>query len=257
MSGLGCLVLASLCAAVTATRGAGLETGPRAGPPGMLSVAAAAEPAPATDSRCVSRSEEETYAPLDPVNQAPYPTATTGEDAHPEEINVVNGHDEAENLDWGHGQGYVHAPISAVWAALQDKDVVADRRQLTSGTLLDTEPPPGATFGFTLQCVTNSSPSVTYVQQWRSRATRGTAAEPRTVVVRDDLAQQPKVLGITVITTLSDSIVLEPVDDDTTSISIIRHVAAAQSDPKRAGKYVSDLFNSVVANVHGSPLPTY
>ena len=78
--------------------------------------------------------EETTIFPpgLEPaaeLNEASYPEGTAA-DPFPERIELVRTY--AENARQRppsiHGRGYVHAPIAAVWEALRNPDVSADRR---------------------------------------------------------------------------------------------------------------------------------
>ena len=56
---------------------------------------------------------------------------------------------------------------------------------------------------------------------------------------------------------LSDSVVLLPVNDTTTSFQAIRHRKSLVGSPDDSERYVMDLYGSLVARVSGLPLPTY
>ncbi len=120
-------------------------------------------------------------------------------------------------------------------------------------TVLRAATDPDGVVSVDLECVTNSSPAVTYRIRWREQVVAGTAGAPTRVVAREDLVQPPKVFGIVVISTLSDSIVLEAVDGNTTRITAIRHVAAVRSDPLRTAQFLTDLYRRVVARAHARP----
>jgi hypothetical protein len=202
-----------------------------------------------------ARQPDVPLVPLESRNLATPPLASDV-DRHPERFNVVYGHSQTQRIDWAHGRGYVHASVGTVWAALRNTNVLADRRQLRQMTVLRVDDHRSAV-RFDLRCVTRGSPSITYGICWREAATEGPADAPVRVVARDDLVQPPRFFGIAVISTLSDSIVLEAVDDHTTSVSIIRHVGSVQSDPRRTARYLTDLYSSVLAKVHGQALPSY
>jgi hypothetical protein len=193
------------------------------------------------------------FEPLDATNQAVPPTSTT--EAHPELLNIVKGHDDTNDFDWAEAQGFVHASVAEVAAALQDANVLADRRQLTSWSSAANTADTVADDSFTINCVTKQL-SLTYVVGWRELATQGTKSDPVVYVARSDLLKSASVLGMDVMGLLSDSIVLGVVDPTTTSFAMIRHRNSLQSSPADAAQYVNDVYASVVAKVHGNPLPT-
>lgn len=196
------------------------------------------------------------FAPLDPTNQATLPAPTAG-DEYPEQIDTVNGHDSTTGYDWADGEGYVHASITDVWVALQNPNVVANRRELSSWMITKTNVYPTADVSFLLSNVTQQE-GLLFIIEWREAATVGTVKAPQTVIARADLYQSAMILGEDVMTVLSDSIVLTVVNSQTTAYAAIRHRGPdAGSSPAACTQYLTDVYNSVVATVHGQPLPTY
>jgi len=196
------------------------------------------------------------FAPLDPVNQAVLPAATAG-DTYPEKINTVQGHDTTTGYDWADGEGYVQAPIAAVWSALQNDSVLANRRELSSWMVTKTNVYPTADMSFLLTCVT-AEDSLQFIIEWREAATVGTPKAPQTVIVRGDLDQSAMIFGTNVMTVLSDSIVLTEVNAQTTAYAAIRHRGPdAGSSPAACAQFITDVYSSALAVLHNQPLPTY
>jgi hypothetical protein len=199
------------------------------------------------------------YEPLEETNKASLPAAKDG-DPHPEEINLVidpdyNSDEGDPTYGWGHGQGYIKAPIKDVWAAIQKVEVVVDRRNLASYSFAGHDTDKTADVSFTTDLKTKQG-SFPYQTAWRQRATEGTKDVPTTVVARDELVKPVDIgAGIIIMTLISDSIVLTQVDDTTTSIAVIRHLQVLQA--QEPGQYIKDLFASIKATVHGTALPTY
>jgi len=196
-----------------------------------------------------------TCVPLTPTNMPGFPAATATEQ-YPETITVNNG--AIGTLDWADGRGYVHASIDDVWKALQNDGVVADRRELQQS-------PPGWSItksnvdstvdvSFILTCITNEG-GFPYSVLWRELATSGTEAAPTAVLACGDLNQSAVLAGMDLMSILSDSIQLGVINSTTTSYTVTRHRGPLESTPAACQQYVEDVFNSVVAQVHGMPLP--
>jgi hypothetical protein len=199
--------------------------------------------------------------PLDPTNKASLP-AMLPDGGYPETINIVDA-DEGNGLaySWADGEGYVLAPVEKVWEALQQPGVVADRRELetTDRGYLITKSGFDKTcdWSFILESTTNSANlNFNYFVQWRGAHTAGTADDPTAAIVCGDLTQSGVILGGTdAMSILSDSIVLTSVSDNVTQYSVIRHRGPLEDNGQVCKQYVQDVFGSVVAYVHGQPLP--
>jgi hypothetical protein len=182
--------------------------------------------------------------PLDPVDEAPLPAATPG-DPCPEAMNVVTG--TTADYSWGHGHGWIHAPVTTVWQAMQDLNVIVDRRTVAMWSVTRTNVDSTATYSFIAHNVIQNVLTVTLDTEWREGPEEGSVSDPQTIAIRNDL-----------VTTLEDSVRLVRKDGETTEFQSMRHAKNLSPTPEGdIHTYENDLFNSVVARVHGQPLPTY
>src|SRR5690242_9522129 len=116
--------------------------------------------------------------PLEPDDVAP-PAALAG-DTFPEELSLTQGTDMTSN--WVHATGYVHASVAEVWAAMQDPDVVVDRRSITSyTTTLDVEPMYDTSF--VTHYTINNVVTVMFDLTWREGVVSGSTSDPTQVSV--------------------------------------------------------------------------
>lgn len=183
-------------------------------------------------------------APLEEENLAPEPAATDGE-LHPEAIETVHG-DNGTYL-WAHGRGFLHAPLGDVAAAIQDPDVLVDRREVTSWTV-EHDVDPDAPIRFRVHHVVENVVTVEFTTLWR----QGSVGDDPTVYARGT-----KVAGTEFIAWLEDSVVLRPRAANVTAIELMRHREAMMGTSEDTARYLTDLFESVRARVHGRPLPEY
>lgn len=190
--------------------------------------------------------------PIDPVDLATLPAATAA-DPHPETISFVSGMttDQPENYAWVHGRGYVHASVANAWLALQSPPVCVDRRKVSSWSVTNNVET-GYDVSFAIHNTVNSTITVMFDITWRQSAVNGTASNPNVVA-----ASFQKTNGTTYIDLLAGTVLLTRIDDQTTEIDVEEHLAALGSGPDVAQSYLTDLYNSLVAQVHGQPLPTY
>src|SRR5579883_3092025 len=77
----------------------------------------------ACEGNVVTGFNTEAMMPLDPPIAGP--AAQTGE-MYPSHCTVESGHRQTGNYDYGVGTCYLHAPITAVWMALQNPKVTQD-----------------------------------------------------------------------------------------------------------------------------------
>ncbi len=198
--------------------------------------------APAPPSLGAAARPPSRLAPLKESIDAPVP-AGSPQDPHPETLAVALGH--PGDVTCARGRGYLHAPVSSVLAALEDPAVVVDRREVTSWTVQ-----PSGPLSFRLHNEVHGFVSVEFDTLWQLTVV-GPAGAPTAVVGR---AQ--KVGGTRLISLLADSIEVRRVDDQTSSVDIVRTRRSLGHDAD-AATYVRDLFASLRARVHGQPLPTY
>lgn len=204
--------------------------------PLLLGVAACGEPAPVE--------HPDWAAPLEETNRAPKPGPASG-DPHPEALETVHG--DTGTYLWAHGRGFLHASLDDVAAALQDPDVVVDRREVTSWTV-EHDVDPDAPVSFRVDHVVEDVVTVAFSTLWR----QGHVGEEPPYYARG-----LKTDGTEFIAHLEDSLVLLPIGDDVTAIELMRHREAAMGGPEETAQYLRDVFESVRARVHGEALPTY
>ena len=187
-------------------------------------------------------------APLDPTNLAAWPPATAT-DPHPETVQLVSGRQPSHA--WAHGAGFVHAPIDQVWKAMRDPMVCADRRRITRfDSAADVET--GYDYSYRIHNVVESVITVEFDNTWRQSAIEGTKDAPIRVA-----AAYQKTQGTDFITLLAGSFQVRRLDDGTTSLELMEHLQAEGQGADTAEGTLRDYFASIVARVHGQPLPTY
>ncbi|MFO0725125.1 MAG: hypothetical protein U1E65_15195 [Myxococcota bacterium] len=188
---------------------------------------------------------------LEPIeqNRADFPPASDG-DRYPEMLSFASG--EGHDVAWAHSKGYIHAPLSMVWSAFQEPVVVVDRRKVAEWTITDNVET-GFDRSFLVHNIVHNVITVSFDVTWRESATVGTTEAPRTVAIRFQ-----KTFGTVFIDILRGSVVLRQGDDPSvTEIEEIEQIAAAQGGVDNIQSYLTDLYQSVTARVHGQALPTY
>ncbi len=185
--------------------------------------------------------------PLDPVNLASLPEGSP-DDPYPEEANVVLS--QGEGYGVAHLAGYLHASAREAWAALQVPEVLVDRREVDAWEV--TELPPDGVYDVLLdvQNVVYDVITVTYDETWGF----GDVSEDQGVWA----ARWAKTGGSTVIALLEGSAVLADVADGVATVELMQHLDALQVDPAAtSAARLRDMFDDLVACVHGDPLPEY
>lgn len=186
--------------------------------------------------------------PLDGTNRASRP-AIPADGVVPETINFVEG--EGNDWEWVHGRGFVRAPLIEVWRALQDPEVVVDRRQVDSWTI-DRDVEPGFDTSFVIHNVVDDFVSVEFDMTWRQSAVEGDREAPEVVAARFQ-----KTFGTVFIDILRGSVVMRPAPEDegVTEIELVEHIDAAQGGVDKIRSYLVDLHAAVAARSQGRPLP--
>ncbi len=103
------------------------------------------------------------------VNTAPLP------DGEAETFEAVWG--EEYEYDWVHGQGYIHAPVSEVWLAFQELDVVVDRAAVHEYGFTG-ESDPDFDVSFRVHNRIYDLVTVEYERDWRQSIVGGTLEAP-------------------------------------------------------------------------------
>jgi len=197
-------------------------------------------------------SNEATVFPsgLEPLEEctASAPEPTDGE-LFPEKVNFTSG--TKEEFSWVHGRGFVHAPLAKTWAAMREPEVCVNRREVDEWTV-EHDVETGYDFSYRIHNVVHDIITVEFDVTWRQGAVSGTVEEPEVVGTRFQ-----KTFGTTYIDLMAGSIVARAKDAETTEIELIEHLKATGKGPETPLNTMRDYFDSVVALVHGKPLPTY
>ncbi len=179
---------------------------------------------------------------LDPLeaNTAPWP-----EGDHPETLSVVTG--SAEDWDWGHGRGWVRAPVADVLAAMEEPEVALDRREVDAWSVTwDTRPEYPASF--TLHNEVDDIVTVTFDVTWRFGWTAEDGSEAG--------ARWEKTDGSSVIELLEGSVRVFAEEDAIAGVEVVEHLDSIQADDTpHVESFLRDWFGDLVARAHGEPLP--
>lgn len=186
-------------------------------------------------------------APLDEVNEAPLPAP-----GYPEEFNTVSVSEV--DFDWAHGRGYIERPISRVWNALQDPDVLVDRRFVAKWDVLKGIDPTRAA-SWRVRSVVHDILTIDFDVEWRLDAVGGSTRSPEEVAGR-----ARKVAGSTFINQLDDSVILRAVDDGVTLVELMRHSKTFNSGKrgrKENEQYLRDIYETLRERAHGRAFPVW
>lgn len=182
--------------------------------------------------------------PLDEINEAPLPSP-----GYPEEFNTAM--DTEGDYDWAHGRGYISRPIAYVWNALQDPEVLLDRRFVAKWDVIkDIDPTRAASWR--VHSVVHNILTIDFDVEWRIDTSGGTDASPEAVAGR-----ARKVGGTTFISLLDDSVVLRAVDDDVTLVELIRHTKTFNTGAKENERYIRDIYETLRERAHGRAFPVW
>jgi len=175
------------------------------------------------------------------VNTAPLPADQA------EAFETVWG--EEYEYDWVHGQGYIHASVADVWAALQDLEVVVDRSAVHEYSFTG-EGSDDFDVSFQVYNTVYDILTVEYVREWRESAVAGTVDAPEVVGIRFE-----KIEGSEVIEQMVGSIILTETDDGHTHLDVVEQMIALQRGAAPIVQYVQHLYEDAKAFAHGDPLP--
>jgi hypothetical protein len=130
------------------------------------------------------------------------------------------------------------------------RNVVVNRQAITSYTVT-----PNVEAGYDVSFLTSysivSGPvTVDFSITWREGVVSGTEAAPTQVSVVYE-----KTDGSSYVTLLEGSIELVSVTPTVTELQFAQRLNATQSGSDTIASWTNELFNSIVATVHGQPLP--
>ncbi len=162
---------------------------------------------------------------------------------------------------WAQVKGYVKAPISKVWKALQDKQVVTDRAEIQSRFL--GECALGVRGKSDICLVFNNVPPgglgslFDYQITWRHQVLAGTPENPTKIRI-----EYQKTKGTGFISVLHGAVVIEKMFDtatgndlNVTSYAHFGELKEPERPYERIRLFVPLMYRSVVAYVHNQPLP--
>jgi hypothetical protein len=187
-------------------------------------------------------------AGLDPIaTDTVAPPNAAGGNPYPETVTVVPG----SNSDYNYvfATGYVDASIEDVWAAFKIPNVVVDRHNISSYTVTN-DVEKGYDVSFLTTYTDNNVVTVTFDLTWREGVVAGTEANPTQVSV-----VYQKTYGSSFISLMEGSIQLVQVNPTVTELQFAQRMNAQNTDSGTIATWTNEMFNSVVAQVHGKPLP--
>ena len=159
---------------------------------------------------------------------------------------------EGEDYIYAHVCGYVEAKLEAVWAAIQDVDVITDRRRIEDYQLTEQGFDPDYDVSFRVFYHVEDFITVEYEVEWRQGVWEVQDEAPKSVVDR-----YQKVEGSSFIERMEGSIVLDEEEPGLVRFELInQHKSLGYTTDELLLKS-TDLYDSVVAFAHGEPLPTY
>jgi len=186
--------------------------------------------------------------PLEDCSAGLPPASSDG--SLPEAAQIVGG--QGDEWLYAHLCGYIHADASAVWMALQDPDVVTDRRRVTSYQETEQGVEPDYQVSFRIHNIVQDLLTVEYDIDWREGVWEEDQDGPLSVAVRFQ-----KTAGSSLIELIEGSVLVETVQPGTVSFALVSHHRSLQYTVDDLELKSSDLYDSVVAFAHGEPLPTW
>lgn len=191
------------------------------------------------------------YPPgLEPLEEcrAAAPTGTET-DPTPEQLNVLSSEDDSPM--WAHARGYVHAPITTVWEALREDQVVVNRREVAEWTVTPDADPP-YDYGFVISNTVYDIITVQFDLRYDQGVILGTLEAPEHVSSRNEIVEPDLILRV-----MERSILLTQVSDSVTEVQIVEWLDSIEGKIEPTVLAQEDLYASLVAWVHGEPLPEY
>ncbi len=180
------------------------------------------------------------------ANLAPLPTQAG--DPYPETLSALTGKKDA--YSWAHGKGYVKASPAAVWKALQDPNVVIDRKNTdTQSVQLHSEPKYAWSYKIHY---TAGNGFAEWWENWRFAVVDGTFEAPTTGLIR-----YQKTDGSTYIDLIEGSIYVRAIDGQggVAIVEMINHVKAVGQGADNAKATLDAQYGALLAKVKGKPLP--
>ena len=166
-----------------------------------------------------------------------------------EAINTTTG--ETSEFSWATGRGCVHGTAAQVWAAVIDPEVGVDRRRVVEFSVMRNVET-GYPVSFRTHNIVRDIITLEFDLTWRLAVTEGTEADPRLFSGR-----YQKTFGSTFVEIIACSVVGRQLDNGVMELELVRHLKGTGVGQPEAELYLRDWFASIVARVHGRPLPAY
>lgn len=189
---------------------------------------------------------------LEPLEDCSAGFPSEGDGAVPVDAQVSSG--ETEDWMYVHVCGYVGGSVDDAWDAIQDADVVTDRRRVTEYAVTAQDHEPEYDVSFRVHHLIEDLITVEYDLDWRQGVW-----EQDDDVVHSVAARFQKTEGSSFIELIEGSLVLEAVEeqDDRTAFSLVIHHKSLGYKLEELELKATDLYDSVAAVSAGQPLPTY
>jgi hypothetical protein len=187
------------------------------------------------------------FAPLEPCTAAFPPGA--GADDRPEGIGAVLKGRRDGHL-WAHAKGYVHAPLSAVWAALRDPGV--SRLPTVQGQIVP-DPDPPTPIGFRVDYRVRV---LVFDVRWQVAYRGGALAGSLDRLELPGAAigfRWDKSAGTDHIRVLSGSLVAREAAPGVTAVELVAWLDADRTGERDAVSTLTRWFGQIVAHVHEAP----
>lgn len=183
--------------------------------------------------------EANTAPPIEPIDGDPYP----------EVLSFAKG--QRRDHYFGHARAYVKADLATTWAALRTPEVSVDRRQVDEWTV-DQGTDPAYAHSYVVHNVVRRVVTLRFDVSWRHDVARGTPEAPEVIA-----GAWQKTFGSTLIAELKGTLSAEEVAPGVTEVQLIQHLDALQGGADPIESFLNDYYQSLKAQAHGQPLPTY
>lgn len=186
-----------------------------------------------------------------PEGLEPLEASTAGDPAAgvgTEELVTVHGEDDA--YVWVHGRTYVREAPAAVWAAMKQPEVMANRCQSDEHSATE-DNEPRYERSFVLHYFVDRIVNVSWDEQWRYGTVDGSPEAPERSIIR-----YQKTYGSEFIERLEGDIQLYAVDGEpgVTRIDFVEHVKAPSGADEMKGA-MRDRVAAIASVVRGGPVP--
>ena len=164
-----------------------------------------------------------------------------------------SGFDVSRLLFWTHVRGVIEAEPAAVWAALQDPDVMADRRVRTDWEVTEEDHIPNVDFSLALKNeMSVEFANIEFELTWIHQQVEADDAGPSLVLARWDKTGGPPFIDV-----LSGTLEIERLEPGVSEIRGISHLRSVRRDAGAMEQYWTDLHAELSAVTAGDPLPEY